>query len=324
MANAMGPLFTHSILRLLRFRAFSSILFSEVNAMNSQKTGQLIAQQRASLGLTQKQLANQLHISDRTVSRWERGVGYPDLSLLEPLADALELTVVELLRGERLPPEQQPAPQTEHTARDVVNTAGATARKAVRRFRWLLAVLAILVLLAGAACLWLAARTIPAYVPETITAVQAAALCPDCLITTGEYELVRELLELEEITSQFADDAALFLDESFAARYRDRVQVNGQSPEYFRIGILGRSLYVEYGTVLDARVLEVYPPDGTLTKHVYAYPSPPETITGPNPDGEIVTLIRPRDFSYFISNTDNAQFTQTVSRRVDPSVLSNG
>ena len=79
--------------------------------MDSRKTGQLIAQQRGALGLTQKQLASQLHISDRTVSRWERGVGYPDLSLLEPLADALGLSVVELLRGERLPPEQQPTPQ---------------------------------------------------------------------------------------------------------------------------------------------------------------------------------------------------------------------
>ena len=40
--------------------------------------------------------------------------------------------------------------------------------------------------------------------------------------------------------------------------------------------------------------------------------------------GETVTLTRPRDFSYFISNTDNAQFTQTVSRRVDPVSLSGG
>ena len=92
--------------------------------MNSKKTGQLIAQQRGALGLTQKQLASQLHISDRTVSRWERGVGFPDLSLLEPLADALGLSVIELLRGEHLPPEQQPTPQTEHTARDVLNRAG--------------------------------------------------------------------------------------------------------------------------------------------------------------------------------------------------------
>ena len=292
--------------------------------MNSQKTGQLIAQQRGALGLTQKQLASQLHISDRTVSRWERGVGFPDLSLLEPLADALGLSVIELLRGEHLPPEQQPTPQTEHTARDVLNSAGEMVRKTARRFRWLLTALAALVVLAGAVCLWLAARAIPAYVPETITAAQAVATCPDCLITTGEYELIRELLEQEEITAHFADGATFSFDMSFSSQYQDRVQVNGQHPGYFTISILGWNLYVDYGTCMDGCVLQVYTPDGTVIKHVYAYPSPPETVAGTGPDGETVTLTRPRDFSYFISNTDNAQFTQTVSRRVDPVSLSGG
>ena len=292
--------------------------------MNSQKTGQLIAQQRGALGLTQKQLASQLHISDRTVSRWERGVGFPDLSLLEPLADALGLSVIELLRGEHLPPEQQPTPQTEHTARDVLNSAGEMVRKTARRFRWLLTALAALVVLAGAVCLWLAARALPAYVPETITAAQAVATCPDCLITTGEYELIRELLEQEEITAHFADGATFSFDMSFSSQYQDRVQVNGQHPGYFTISILGWNLYVDYGTCMDGRVLQVYTPDGTVIKHVYAYPSPPETVAGTGPDGETVTLTRPRDFSYFISNTDNAQFTQTVSRRVDPVSLSGG
>lgn len=292
--------------------------------MNTQKTGQLIAQQRGALGLTQKQLASQLHISDRTVSRWERGVGFPDLSLLEPLADALGLSVIELLRGEHLPPEQQPTPQTEHTARDVLNSAGEMVRKTARRFRWLLTALAALVVLAGAVCLWLAARAIPAYVPETITTAQAVATCPDCLITTGEYELIRELLEQEEITAHFADGATFSFDMSFSSQYQDRVQVNGQHAGYFTISILGWNLYVDYGTCMDGRVLQVYTPDGTVIKHVYAYPSPPETVAGTGPDGETVTLTRPRDFSYFISNTDNAQFTQTVSRRVDPVSLSGG
>lgn len=292
--------------------------------MNSQKTGQLIAQQRGALGLTQKQLASQLHISDRTVSRWERGVGFPDLSLLEPLADALGLSVIELLRGEHLPPEQQPTPQTEHTARDVLNSAEEMVRKTARRFRWLLTALAALVVLAGAVCLWLAARAIPAYVPETITAAQAVATCPDCLITTGEYELIRELLEQEEITAHFADGATFSFDMSFSSQYQDRVQVNGQHAGYFTISILRWNLYVDYGTCMDGRVLQVYTPDGTVIKHVYAYPSPPETVAGTGPDGETVTLTRPRDFSYFISNTDNAQFTQTVSRRVDPVSLSGG
>ena len=57
--------------------------------MRQTDTGALIAQLRKEQGLTQKQLAEQLHISDRTISKWERGAGFPDVSLLEPLADVL-------------------------------------------------------------------------------------------------------------------------------------------------------------------------------------------------------------------------------------------
>ncbi|MGE4276512.1 MAG: helix-turn-helix domain-containing protein [Lawsonibacter sp.] len=71
--------------------------------MNAQKTGSLISACRKEKGLTQKQLAEQLHVSDRTVSKWERGAGFPDISLLEPLADALGISVTGLLQGERVP-----------------------------------------------------------------------------------------------------------------------------------------------------------------------------------------------------------------------------
>ena len=67
--------------------------------MRQTDTGALIAQLRKEQGLTQKQLAEQLHISERTISKWERGAGFPDVSLLEPLADALHCSVVSLLEG---------------------------------------------------------------------------------------------------------------------------------------------------------------------------------------------------------------------------------
>ena len=69
--------------------------------MDAQKTGALIAQARHELNLTQKELASRLNVSDRAVSKWERGAGFPDVSLLEPLAAELGLTSAELLRGER-------------------------------------------------------------------------------------------------------------------------------------------------------------------------------------------------------------------------------
>ena len=67
--------------------------------MNNEKTGQLIRSIRTEKGITQKQLADQLHISSAAVSKWENGHGFPDVSLLEPLADTLDITVTELVSG---------------------------------------------------------------------------------------------------------------------------------------------------------------------------------------------------------------------------------
>ena len=69
--------------------------------MDTKKTGALIAQVRHERNLTQKELASRLHVSDRAVSKWERGAGFPDVSLLEPLAAELGLISAELLKGER-------------------------------------------------------------------------------------------------------------------------------------------------------------------------------------------------------------------------------
>ncbi len=70
--------------------------------MDPNKTGNFIAEERKHKNYTQKQLADILHVSDRTISKWECGKGFPEVSLLLPLCEVLELTVNELLTGERL------------------------------------------------------------------------------------------------------------------------------------------------------------------------------------------------------------------------------
>ena len=69
--------------------------------MDNEKTGKLIADARRAKGLTQSGLAKQLNVSDRAVSKWERGRGFPDVSLIDPLGEALGLTPAEILRGEK-------------------------------------------------------------------------------------------------------------------------------------------------------------------------------------------------------------------------------
>lgn len=68
--------------------------------MNSYVTGNTIRTLRESRKLTQRQLADILLISDKTVSKWETQRGLPDITLLEPLAEALGVSVAELLSGE--------------------------------------------------------------------------------------------------------------------------------------------------------------------------------------------------------------------------------
>ena len=67
--------------------------------MNQYLTGAIIKELREKRGLTQLELARRLCISDKTVSKWETGKGYPDITLLEPIASVFGVSVTELLSG---------------------------------------------------------------------------------------------------------------------------------------------------------------------------------------------------------------------------------
>lgn len=89
--------------------------------MDAEKFGTFITQCRKEKNLTQAELASKLQITDKAVSRWERGKGFPDISLLVPLADALDLSVLELMRSEKLESETQYLQDEQTTAELMVN-----------------------------------------------------------------------------------------------------------------------------------------------------------------------------------------------------------
>ncbi len=68
--------------------------------MNHYVTGAIVKALREKLGMTQADLAAKILVSDKTVSKWETGKGLPDITLLEPLAKALGVSVPELMSGE--------------------------------------------------------------------------------------------------------------------------------------------------------------------------------------------------------------------------------
>lgn len=93
--------------------------------MDNKKIGSFIAKQRKIIGLNQKQLAEKIQVTDKAISRWETGKGMPEVSLLQPLANALGVSVGELLNGEII----ENASIVNETDKIIVNTLKNSKRK---------------------------------------------------------------------------------------------------------------------------------------------------------------------------------------------------
>lgn len=173
--------------------------------MDNRTTGAFIRQRRRDRQMTQKQLADRLHVTDRAVSKWERGLSAPDISMLEPLARALDVTIVELLTGEQNPGTAEKS--VEQAVKSIIQysemTTAQKLRQLIRRAAgtFLAAVLAVGLLLVtlnslvmGEGFGW---QCIPAY----LGACKAA-----WAIETGEEDAIRAAIgNSEGVASALAD-----------------------------------------------------------------------------------------------------------------------
>ena len=95
--------------------------------MDPEKFGAFVALCRKEKNMTQLELAQELKVTDKAVSRWERGKGFPDISLLVPLAEALDITVLELMNSERR--EKRMEDFSEESIKDMVIHVAAIEKK---------------------------------------------------------------------------------------------------------------------------------------------------------------------------------------------------
>lgn len=95
--------------------------------MDPKKFGAFVALCRKEKNMTQLELAQELKITDKAVSRWERGKGFPDISLLVPLAEALDITVLELMNSEKR--EKRMEDFSEENIKDMVIHVAAIEEK---------------------------------------------------------------------------------------------------------------------------------------------------------------------------------------------------
>ncbi len=107
--------------------------------MDNIQFGAFVAQLRKEKNLTQRELAQRIHVTDKAVSKWECGKGFPDLKLLQPLAGALDVSLVELLQGTRSPASTLTKEEAGQAAvRAMEQSQRTTARRYLKLLRWLL------------------------------------------------------------------------------------------------------------------------------------------------------------------------------------------
>ena len=111
--------------------------------MNQEKIGKFIAELRKQKKLTQEQLAEKLGITKNAVSKWERGLGLMDLSLLKPLSHILEVSVTEILNGERFTKEEIDS-KSEETLIDTLDYSVKEIEK-VKKNKFLIILLTIII-----------------------------------------------------------------------------------------------------------------------------------------------------------------------------------
>lgn len=105
-----------------------------MDSINMEKFGAFVAELRKVHGLTQKELGEKLFVTDKTVSKWERGLSLPNVALLLPLSEELGVTVTELLRGERTEGETLPVTEVEHLLTSSITLSAEEQR--LRKQAW--------------------------------------------------------------------------------------------------------------------------------------------------------------------------------------------
>ena len=91
--------------------------------MDAHQFGAFVAECRKERNMTQAELASKIQVTDKAVSRWERGIGFPDINTIEPLAGALEVSVLELMKSERMPANQVAKEEAAEAVADTLNVA---------------------------------------------------------------------------------------------------------------------------------------------------------------------------------------------------------
>ena len=185
--------------------------------MDQLLTGQFIKALRKERGLTQKELAEKLNVSEKTVSKWETGNGLPDVGLMLPLSKELGISVNELLSGERLDERQYIERAEENFAVLLEDKCSPKTKNTVALISFLLTLLStigLIVVCAGYADIetWLRIMLV---VCAIISVIANVALC----LVLG---ISSEIFECPECGTKFAPTPRAYI----AGMHDDKTKAN--------------------------------------------------------------------------------------------------
>ena len=119
--------------------------------MDPKKTGIIILEARKKLNMTQKDLADKLYVSDKAVSKWERGLCFPDISVLIPLTEILNISLYDLLRGKKMNKKE-----VEETLKNTINYSNSELKRKKKKYMTMCSiVIAIVVLISSIALIYI-------------------------------------------------------------------------------------------------------------------------------------------------------------------------
>lgn len=183
--------------------------------INKQKFGTFVADLRRQKGFTQKDLAERLFISDKAISKWETGVSIPDVALLIPLSEALDVTVTELLQCRRLEAQaSMDSEQVEDLVKTAITLSEEDQQKSRPNWKRRLPVLLLFVVTAAIE-----------------TAIVAYFCWPSELITSN-------LMVTECILAFFAGYFLLFMQEKLS-KYYDENKIRHFNDGFMRMNVPG-------------------------------------------------------------------------------------
>ena len=110
--------------------------------MDPMKTGIIISDARKKLKMTQKDLADKLFVSDKAVSKWERGLCFPDISVLIPLTEILNISLYDLLRGEKVNKKE-----VEETIKNTINYSNSEIKRKKKKYIIISSIIVLIIVL---------------------------------------------------------------------------------------------------------------------------------------------------------------------------------